>query len=137
MYSLTEMAERKTFTIQYPYPLPLKTRQFSLNPTRVEIHRQRNLCRVERRNGIYRGYRIDILKENLTDRDEMFLICGICEGIMREACLTSSGEQFCSCCEFHGLSKQEIEFGITSTDVMPNKRILRKQELYHEISCYK
>ena len=29
----------------------------------------------------------------------MLVICEICEGIMREACFTSSGEQFCSCCE--------------------------------------
>ena len=113
------MAERSAYTElselseRYPYSLPLITRQLSLNPTRVEIHKQRDLCRVERRHGKYGGYRKDILKENLTDRDEMFLICGICKGIMRESCLTSSGEQFCSCCEVLSLSKPSYQPGYT------------------------
>ena len=57
------------------------------------------------RDGKYGGYKKDILTENLTDRDEVFLICGICKGIMREACLTSIGEQICSCCETNSISK--------------------------------
>ena len=65
----------------------------------VEIHKQRDMCRVESEDGKYGGYKKDILTENLTDREVMLLICDICKGIMREACLTSSGEQFCSCCE--------------------------------------
>ena len=60
---------------------------------------------MERGDGKYGGYRKDILKENLTNRDETFLICGICKGIMREACVTSSGEQICSCCEVRSHSK--------------------------------
>ena len=36
----------------------------------------------------------------------MFLICGICKGIMREPCVTISGDQICSCCEVLSLSKQ-------------------------------
>ena len=77
---------------------------FSLSSTKVEVHRQRDLCRVERndiryeRNRKYGGYRKDILKENLTERDEVLLVCEICKGIMREASMSSSGEQFCSCC---------------------------------------
>ena len=44
------------------------------------------------------GYRIDILTENLNERDKVGFICTICEGIMKEACTSQSGEQFCSCC---------------------------------------
>ena len=44
----------------------------------------------------------DILIEGLSDRDNAFLLCGISKGVMREACFTSSGEQFCSCCEVRG-----------------------------------
>ena len=70
-----------------------------LNPTGGEIDRQRNLCRVETRDGSYGGYKKEILTENLSGRDNAFLVCGICKGIMKGACLTGSGEQFCSCCE--------------------------------------
>ena len=59
----------------------------------------RNLCRVKRRyEGKYGGYRIDILTDNLNERDKVGFICTICESIMKEACTSSSGEQFCSCC---------------------------------------
>ena len=51
---------------------------------------------------------IDILTENLSDRDNAFLSCGVCQGVMREACFTSSGEQFCSCCEVR--DKRTITF---------------------------
>lgn len=73
-------------------------RQSSLNPTGVEIDKQRDLCRVIRR-GKYGGYREDILIENLTKRETPLLICEICKGIMRDACISSSGEQFCSSTE--------------------------------------
>ena len=99
------MAERSAYTKQYPYS-PIIVRQFSLNPTGVEIHEQRYLCRVKRIDGIYGGYMRDILTENLSNRDETFLICGICNGIMREACVTISGEQICSCCKVRSHSKQ-------------------------------
>ena len=65
--------------------------------TRPEIGR--NLCRVKGQyEGKYGGYRIDIITENLNERDKVGFICTICEGIMKEACTSSSGEQFCSCC---------------------------------------
>ena len=85
MYSLAEMAERK----------PNSTKK----QKQVEIHTQRDMCRVESGDWKYGGYKKDILTENLTNREVVLLICDICKGIMREACLTSSGEQFCSCCE--------------------------------------
>ena len=59
----------------------------------------RDLCRVEKDEMDYRGYRKDILTENLTERDKAVIICINCEGIMKEACISSSGEQLCSCCE--------------------------------------
>ena len=65
----------------------------------VEIYKQMDLCRVERMEGVYGGYRKDILKENLTKRDRVLLICEICKGIMREASMSGSGEQFCSSCD--------------------------------------
>ena len=74
------------------YPLPL-------NHMRGEIDIQRNVCRVKTRDGSYGGYKKDILTENLSDRDNALLVCEICEGIMREACLSGSGKQFCSSCE--------------------------------------
>ena len=96
-------------------PLPL-------NPTGGEIDRQRNVCRVKTRDGSYGGYKKDILTENLSDRDNEFLVCGICRGIMREACLnTSSGEQFCSCCEVRDPNSQ-IKRTNTFTKRNPSKQ---------------
>ena len=57
----------------------------------------RDLCRV-RRDGERRGYRKDILTDNLSERDTVF-ICVRCQGIMREVCTSTDGEQFCSCCK--------------------------------------
>ena len=48
------------------------------------------------------GYRQDILTENLTKRDEAILICKNCQGIMKEASISQSGEQYCSCCFGYG-----------------------------------
>ena len=59
----------------------------------------RDLCRVNRRyEGKYGGYRIDILTENLSEREKIGFVCTVCEGIMKEACTSSSGEQLCLCC---------------------------------------
>ena len=57
----------------------------------------RDLCRV-RRDGERKGYRKDILTDNLSERDAVF-ICNRCQGMMREVCLSSDGEQLCSCCK--------------------------------------
>lgn len=59
----------------------------------------RDLCRVRGEAGEYRGYQKDILTENFSLRDDAFMGCSRCQGIMREACFSSSGEQFCSCCK--------------------------------------
>ena len=75
----------------------------------VEVNKQRDLCRVVREDGVYGGYRRDILTENLSEREKQLLICEICKGIMREASISSKGERFCSCCEvrsFFSSSKQ-------------------------------
>ena len=74
----------------------------------------RNLCRVvritasdpfdlfkelfpeEEKN--YGGYKKDILTENLNEREKAGFICTVCEGIMKDACISYFKEQFCSCC---------------------------------------
>ena len=68
---------------------------------RVEITEPdigRELCRARGEGGIFLGFRKDILTENLSERESAFLVCSRCEGILSEACLSSGGEQFCSCC---------------------------------------
>ncbi|KAI6646812.1 hypothetical protein LOD99_9211 [Oopsacas minuta] len=55
-------------------------------------------CRYKSDRGEFRGYRQDILKENLSKRESTFLLCNRCKGIMREACISSNGEQFRECC---------------------------------------
>ena len=44
------------------------------------------------------GYRRDLLVENLSVRDELFLICSRCSGIIRDACTVSSGDLVCAGC---------------------------------------
>ena len=68
----------------------------------------RDLCRVKRYEGEYGGYRIDILTENLSEREKIGFVCTKCEGIMKGACTSSSGEQFCSCCRYIDWYNQEI-----------------------------
>ena len=70
----------------------------------TEFKNQRELCRVKRENGRYGGYKKDILKENLTEREKALLICETCEGIMREASFSNRGGQVCSCCEVRIMS---------------------------------
>ena len=60
----------------------------------------RDLCRV-RRDGKRKGYRIDILTDNLSERDAVFF-CNRCQGMMREVCISTDGGQFCSCCKKEG-----------------------------------
>ena len=67
----------------------------------------RDLCRVNRYGWEYGGYRIDILTENLNERDKVGFICTVCSGIMKEACTSQSGEQFCSCCRNDDLYGKE------------------------------
>ena len=59
----------------------------------------RELCLVEGNNGKYLGYKKDILVENLSERENTMFVCIRCQGIMREVCLSSAGEQFCSSCK--------------------------------------
>ena len=56
------------------------------------------LCRVRDKGGV-RGFKKECLKENLSKRDCTFLTCSRCHGILREACNSNSGEQFCLCCK--------------------------------------
>ena len=56
------------------------------------------LCQV-REEGAVKGFRKECLKEDLTERDRILLTCSRCQGILREACNSNSGEQFCLCCK--------------------------------------
>ena len=89
MYSFTELLMARKDTRDSVSKL-----NFEVEPDVVS-----DLCRVKRKEGEYGGYRKDILTENLTEKEDMLLVCEICEGIMRDGCLSSSGAQFCSCCE--------------------------------------
>ena len=66
----------------------------------LEPETGRDLCRV-RKDDERKGYRKDILTDNLSERDTVF-ICIRCQGIMREVCTSSGGEQFCSSCKSEG-----------------------------------
>ena len=66
----------------------------------LELETGRYLCRVRKGNK-RKGYRKDILTDNLSERDTVFF-CIRCQGMMREACLSSDGEQLCSCCKKEG-----------------------------------
>ncbi|KAI6647251.1 TNF receptor-associated factor 4 [Oopsacas minuta] len=80
----------------------------------------RDLCRVRGEGGKFLGFRKDILTENLTERDNTFLSCTRCQGILREACIsTTSGEQFCSCCSKKG--EQTHQNAHVSNTVFPLK----------------
>ena len=59
-----------------------------------------SLCRVEVENRVG-GYRKDLLIENLSERDELFLVCSRCSGLLKEACTVGSGEQVCVDCIKH------------------------------------
>ncbi|KAI6647250.1 hypothetical protein LOD99_12247 [Oopsacas minuta] len=64
----------------------------------LKSQKGRDLCRVRGEGGIFLGFRKDNLTENLSDRESVLLVCKRCQGILREACISSTGEQFCSCC---------------------------------------
>ena len=66
----------------------------------LEPETGRDLCRVRRKDE-RKGYRKDILTDNLSERDTVFF-CIRCQGILREVCISTDGEQFCSCCKKEG-----------------------------------
>ena len=73
----------------------------------------RDLCRVSKyfplkNEGKYGGYRIDILTENLNERDKVGFICTVCEGIMKDAYISEGGKQFCSCCRYYIRESQDV-----------------------------
>ena len=68
--------------------------------------RGRDLCRMKTfEGGDYGGFIKDILTENFDERDKAVLICAVCNGIMKDACISTRGEQFCSCCCENSISK--------------------------------
>ena len=109
------MAERNSHSSMFPM---------------LEVHYQRNLCRVKK--GYmgagylqYGGYKKEILKENLTEREKVFIICKICEGIMREAIILSDGRQICSGCDWRVRC-------ITDSKQIPNKAV---RETVSSLKC--
>ena len=76
----------------------------------------RDLCRVRTEGGKYCGYKKNILIENLSERDNAISMCPRCKGILRELCMSTGGEQFCSCCKKEGEQ--------TTTNVHMNNMIL-------------
>ena len=69
-------------------------------PAMPEIGRE--LCRMKEKY----GYRQDILTENLNEREKAIFICKNCQGIMKEACISQKGGQYCSCCLVHSKKTQ-------------------------------
>ena len=67
----------------------------------VQAEIGREVCLVKVRGG-YRGYKRDILIEDLSDREITMFVCNRCQGIKREVCTSSGGKQFCSCCKEKG-----------------------------------
>ena len=57
------------------------------------------LCRVKLEGGSLGGYRSDILTENLSEREGAIYKCTRCNGIMKDASISSTGEQLCVCCK--------------------------------------
>ncbi|KAI6646808.1 TNF receptor-associated factor 4 [Oopsacas minuta] len=79
----------------------MATKRVEGNTKQLVAEIGRDLCRVQGKVGEYRGYRKDILTEKLTHREIALLVCKRCKGIMRKACISTSGEQFCECCRNH------------------------------------
>ena len=69
-------------------------------------------CCVISDGGKIRGYKKEIIVENLSKREIVFLICPRCQGILRDACLLTNGEQACLCCT----NKDEESIGNTSVN---------------------
>ena len=59
----------------------------------------RELCLVRGKSGRNLGYTKGILIENLSERESTMFMCIRCQGLMREVCTSSGGEQFCSSCK--------------------------------------
>ena len=59
----------------------------------------RELCLVRGKRGGNLGYKKEILIENLSERESTIFVCIRCQGLMREVCTSSGGEQFCSFCK--------------------------------------
>ena len=72
----------------------------------------RDLCRVKKYGWEYGGYRKDILTENLSEREKIGFVCTICEGIMKEACVSESGHQLCSCCQNMHYNKETPDVSV-------------------------
>ena len=95
----------------------------AVRPDVAEIGR--DLCRVKKDTNKDKkgGYRNNILAEKMAKKLKAVLICKNCEGIMKEACISSSGEQLCSGCDKGDLGSKQI----------PNWAV---RETINSLKCY-
>ena len=67
----------------------------------------------KRLEGRYRGWRVELLEEQLTSKlEERFLLCSYCSGVMRDACLLErEGKQELRClvCIPEGIACDTLE----------------------------
>ena len=80
--------------------------QMELNFNRMTTHTMAlkpevdtELCRVKLEGNHLGGYTAKILTENISARELTMLKCPRCDGIMKEASITSVGEPLCVCCK--------------------------------------
>ena len=86
------------------------------------------LCRV-REEGVVRGFKKDILTDNLTEREKGLLVCPRCQGILREACFPNTGEYFCLSCKKRG------EWTYPNLQVIATVLLLKSSCPIHERGC--
>ena len=74
----------------------------------------------KRLEGRYRGWRVELLEEQLTSKlEERFLLCSYCSGVMRDACLLErEGKQELRClvCVPEGIPWQPVEMSRESVN---------------------
>ena len=56
------------------------------------------LCRVKGEGGSLKGYRCEIVTENLSERERTIYKCLRCKGIMKDCSTSKRGAQMCACC---------------------------------------
>ena len=74
----------------------------------------------KRLEGRYRGWRVELLEEQLTSKlEERFLLCSYCSGVVRDACLLErEGKQELRClvCVPEGIPWQPVEMSRESVN---------------------
>ena len=81
---------------------------------REELDNKEDLLLVPSRQG-YRGYRRGLITQQLTQMEEALLVCGICDGLLNNACNYGNGQG--TCCE-SCLGAGEVAQGIGAIRTM-------------------